>query len=170
MAPAGGVMLGMGRTVVNGALREFEYVRISDVNGALVYHAEPSGQKPADFKAKSVTGEELVFEDLTHDFPQRVRYRRVGADSMVARIEGVTGGRERAIDYPYGRVSCAAATGRNDPRLGTGSARRPASRTATDDRSSSGSNIVYGWARQVARPRRDAAMPVSVARQDSPTC
>ena len=115
MAPAGGVMLGMGRTVIDGALREFEYVRISDVNGTLVYHAEPSGQKPADFKAKSVSDEELVFEDLTHDFPQRIHYRRVGPDSLVARIEGVTGGRERAIDYPYARVRCAA-TGRNEPR------------------------------------------------------
>jgi len=106
MAPAGGVMLGMGRTVIDGALREFEYVRITDVNGALVYHAEPSGQKPADFKAKSITDEELVFEDLAHDFPQRVRYRRVAADSMVARIEGTMNGKERSVDFPYTRVRC----------------------------------------------------------------
>jgi hypothetical protein len=106
MAPAGGVMLGMGRTVIDGALREFEYVRISDVNGALVYHAEPSGQKPADFKSKSVTDQELVFEDLTHDFPQRVRYRRVTADSMVARIEGSMNGKDRAVDFPFVRVKC----------------------------------------------------------------
>ena len=99
-------MLGMARTVIDGALREFEYVRISDVNGTLVYHAEPSGQKPADFKSKSVSDDELVFEDLTHDFPQRVRYRRITADSMVARIEGSMNGKDRAVDFPFARVKC----------------------------------------------------------------
>lgn len=99
-------MLGMARTVIDGALREFEYVRIVDVNGALIYHAEPSGQKPADFKAKSVSAEELVFEELAHDFPQRVRYRRLSADSMVARVEGTLNGKDRAVDFPYGRVKC----------------------------------------------------------------
>jgi len=104
-------MLGMGRTVTEGKLREYEYVKISDANGTLVYHAEPSGQTPADFPAKSVTDDEIVFENLAHDFPQRVRYRRVGADSLLARIEGTMGGRERSVDFSYGRVRCPGGGG-----------------------------------------------------------
>src|SRR5262249_59461919 len=55
MAPRGGQMLGMGRTVRGDSVIEFEHLRIFAHGGKAVYHAEPSEQPPADFTAASVT-------------------------------------------------------------------------------------------------------------------
>jgi hypothetical protein len=46
---------------------------------------------------------EVVFENLTHDFPQRVIYRRSADGSVAARIEGTRNGQLRGIDFPYQR-------------------------------------------------------------------
>ena len=48
-----------------------------------------------------------VVENLAHDFPQRVGYRRLGGDSLIGWIEGTRDGRARRIDFPYARVACA---------------------------------------------------------------
>jgi hypothetical protein len=110
-------MLGMGRTTRNDTLVEYEHLRIYEAGDTLVYHAMPSGQKPSEFRAAPPAGgwsaaTELVFANPAHDFPQRVRYRPVGADSIVARVEGTRNGAERGVDFPYRRVACAAGPNR----------------------------------------------------------
>jgi hypothetical protein len=55
----------------------------------------------------AVSDSAVTFEHPTHDFPQRVIYRRRGADSLLARVEGMRGGQLRGSDYPYRRVSCS---------------------------------------------------------------
>jgi hypothetical protein len=107
MSPRGGTMFGMSRTVRNDSIVvEFEHLQILARNGHAVYHAEPSGQKAADFEAARVSDTLVVFENPTHDFPQRVIYRRRGADSLIARIEGTRNGQGRGIDFPFMRVRC----------------------------------------------------------------
>jgi hypothetical protein len=103
MTPGGGVMLGMGRTVRDGKLREYEFVRIVEADGSLAYMAEPSGQEKATFPLKSLAADEAVFENTAHDFPQRVIYRRLGPDAVTGRVEGQIGGQTKAIDFPYKR-------------------------------------------------------------------
>lgn len=103
MGPAGGVMLGMGRTVRDGKLRDYEYTRIVEAEGSLAYVAEPSGQEKATFPLKELTPDQAVFENPAHDFPQRVIYRRTGPDAIVGRIEGQIGGQARSVDFPYKR-------------------------------------------------------------------
>jgi hypothetical protein len=106
MAPAGGAMLGMSRTIVRDTLREYEFLRIAPVEGRLTYVAVPSGQRETAFAATALTDTLLVFENPAHDFPQRILYRRIGADSLVARIEGTRGGQARGIDFPMRRTGC----------------------------------------------------------------
>lgn len=105
MAPGGGTMLGLGRTVRDGKLRDYEFVRIVEADGSLAYVAEPSGQAKATFALKSLTADEAVFEDPAHDFPQRVIYRRVGGDAVAGRIEGQIGGQAKSVDFPYKRCA-----------------------------------------------------------------
>ena len=106
MRPRGGAMLGMSRTTRRDTVIEFEQLRIFDRAGRTVYAAAPSGQAPAEFET-AVTSDSLVtFENPAHDFPQRIIYRRRGADSLIARIEGVRGGRTAGVDFPYRRASC----------------------------------------------------------------
>lgn len=106
MTPRGGLMMGMSRTVQGDSVAEHEVLHIRETAGLVVYHAEPSGQQPTDFTAISLSDSQVTFENLAHDFPQRVMYRRRGADSLVARIEGIRNGQLRGIDFPSRRVSC----------------------------------------------------------------
>ncbi len=110
MPPAGGLMLGASRTLVDGRVREYEQVRLAAQGDTLIYTAHPSGQPQAEFRAVGTSGERLVFENPAHDFPQRIIYRRAGADSLVARIEGPGPNQTvRGRDFPMRRVSCTAS-------------------------------------------------------------
>ena len=104
--PRGGLMLGLGRTVRGDTLVEYEQTRIFERGERLVYGANPSGQAPAEFQSIELSDSSVTFENLGHDFPQRVMYRRRGADSLVARVEGMRGGKLRGVDFPYARVAC----------------------------------------------------------------
>jgi len=107
MKPSGGVMLGMGRTVANGNVREYEFTQIrEEKDGEIYYVAKPSGQPEASFKLVKLQNKEVVFENLEHDFPQRVIYRRQADGSLFARVEGTVKGQMRGLDYPYKRAKC----------------------------------------------------------------
>ena len=107
MKPAGNMMLGINHTVAEGKTREYEFMRIvQEENGDIFFVAAPSGQKEARFKLMSVSEREARFENPAHDFPQRILYRRDG-DSLVGRIEGISKGKERAIEFPLTRADYA---------------------------------------------------------------
>lgn len=107
MAPAGGLMLGMARTLKNGQVVEFEFMQIrADAEGRLSFIAQPQGRPPTEFGLLRQAENEAVFENAAHDFPQRVLYRREAADRLVARIEGLHNGKERGIDFAMQRTAC----------------------------------------------------------------
>ena len=99
-------MLGVGRTVNGNTLVEYEQLRIYRSGDTLVYAASPSRQAPSEFRARPPYTGEIVFENPAHDFPQRIRYKRLGKDSLHARIEGKRDGVERGVDFMYARVPC----------------------------------------------------------------
>jgi hypothetical protein len=105
-APRAGSMLSTGRTVQGNVLREYEFVIVRERGDALVYFAHPSGQPAAEFVSTMVSDNRVVFENLQHDFPQRVGYERTGASSLDAWIEGSQGSQTRRINLRYQRVSC----------------------------------------------------------------
>jgi hypothetical protein len=52
----------------------------------------------------SRAGGEFVFENTTHDFPQRIIYSRVSDDAMMAAIEGPgEGGETQRIEFHFVR-------------------------------------------------------------------
>jgi hypothetical protein len=106
LAPAGGSLMGVSRTVAGGKTVEYEFLQIRDLPEGLTYIAKPSGQPEASFKVLSKTADEVIFENPTHDFPQRVRYRRAGPDALHARIEGSMNGQQRGMDFPFARAAC----------------------------------------------------------------
>lgn len=110
MAPAGGMMLGMGRSVRDGRVADYEMMRIEEREGALLFIATPAGQETAEFRAAAATPQEVIFRNPEHDFPTAVGYR-AGADSLHAWIEGPANGTMRRIDFPMRRVPCAGAEG-----------------------------------------------------------
>ncbi len=113
---AGGSLLGIGRTIKGGKTVEFEFLQIrAGEDGRITYFAQPSGQSPAAFPLLRMSETEVVFENLAHDFPQRVAYRLDGKTRLAARIEGTMNGKSRTIEFPMIRVSCDASVGGSVP-------------------------------------------------------
>jgi hypothetical protein len=99
-----GLIMGMSRTVRDDKVREYEFLLIRQTNDTRIdLVAKPSGQAEVTFSLKTFTSDEVVFENLAHDFPQRVIYRWAGNDAMTGRIEGEIGGQAKAVDFPYKR-------------------------------------------------------------------
>ena len=100
---ADGVM--RGETVITSPKGEQrETMRIGGTGEALVFHAEPAGQAPADFKLKpgGLGTQSVEFVDAAHDYPQRVRYWREGA-VLMAEISLADG--SKPMRWVYRRVA-----------------------------------------------------------------
>jgi hypothetical protein len=107
MAPAGGTMIGMSRTMRDGKTTGWEYMRIESGDSGIFFVSKPKENKEETyFRLKTSAMNELVFENPDHDFPQRVMYRASGPDSLNARIEGTQNGKSSGVDFPYKRVKC----------------------------------------------------------------
>ena len=103
LAPANGDLLGVSRTLKNGRMASFEFLLIAKIAGVPTYLAQPGGRQPTAFP-RSAGGEDWVrFENLAHDFPTRIEYRRTG-DALQARISGIGGdGKEITIAFDFVR-------------------------------------------------------------------
>jgi len=99
--PSGNTMIGMHRDVGKGRTVGFEFLRIEQQGDAIVYLSMPGGRSPATaFPLKEVSGTRVVFENPTHDFPQRIIYWMDGAD-LRARIEGTNNGKEGGMEWRW---------------------------------------------------------------------
>jgi hypothetical protein len=107
MKPAGQTMIGVGRTIAGGRTVSTEYLQINEGKSGVAYIvALGMGAKPVAFPLLKSTESEVVFENPTHDFPQRIIYRSEGKDALFARIEGQEKGVNKGIDFRYKRATC----------------------------------------------------------------
>jgi hypothetical protein len=104
MAPRGGIMLGMARSVRGDRVLSTESTAIRVRDGTLVYEANPSGQTPTTFTATATTAARVVFENPAHDYPRRLGYERQGPDAVLAWIDDGAGGKR--VEYPFTRAAC----------------------------------------------------------------
>lgn len=99
--PEGRSMLAVSRTVKEGRLAEFEFLRIVERDGTLVYIAQPNGRAPTEFVLTAVSPDSATFENPHHDFPTTIRYSLRQDGSLEARISGR--GDERPMTFLFGR-------------------------------------------------------------------
>jgi hypothetical protein len=97
--PAGGAMLGTSRTIARERMVAFEFLRVVERDGTLVYIAQPGGRPPTEFTLTAISPVEAVFENPAHDYPKVIRYRREGDDAMVARISDTGGLRPQEFRF-----------------------------------------------------------------------
>ena len=62
-----------------------------------------NGGKPIQFKMIDATENQLVFENKTHDFPQKIIYVKVSNNNLIAEISGIKDGEETKESYPMKR-------------------------------------------------------------------
>jgi hypothetical protein len=103
LAPLDGAMGGVGQTTKPGKPAKFEYMSITAEPAGVTFTAVLKGQAPTPFVLKPGPDGEAVFENLAHDFPQRVIYRRCGVQ-LCGSIAGVTEGKSLSIEWRYDRV------------------------------------------------------------------
>ncbi len=100
-APNGNSMIGIHRDVGKGRTLVFEFLRIEQQGDQIVYLSMPNGRSPATpFPLKEVSGTRVVFENPTHDFPQRIIYWKDGND-LRARIEGTMNGKAGSQEWSW---------------------------------------------------------------------
>ena len=98
-----GALMGTGETLRAGKPPRVERMKITAEATGATFTALIPGQPPTPFLLLPGGEGEAVFENKAHDFPQRVIYRRCGAD-LCARIEGTIGGKLESQDWRYKRV------------------------------------------------------------------
>ncbi len=97
--PLGGAMLGVSRTVSRGSMRAFEFLRIVERDGGLVYVAQPGGAAPTEFVLTELANQRAVFENPRHDSPQRIVYELSAEGRLSAMIGFAKGGRPQRFEF-----------------------------------------------------------------------
>ncbi|WP_367754613.1 DUF6265 family protein [Flavobacterium sp. WC2421] len=80
----------------------FETIQLQQKGEELTYNANVQGQnedKPVPFKLTKTTEKELVFENPKHDYPQKISYKSVSKDSLIAEISGMQSGKPSSEKY-----------------------------------------------------------------------
>ncbi len=102
-SPYQGSMAGVGQTHRPGKPVSTEFMTITTQPAGVTFTAYVGGQPPTPFVLKPGEPGVAVFENLGHDFPQRVIYRKCDAD-LCARIEGTMDGQLKGMDWRYRRA------------------------------------------------------------------
>ncbi len=77
-----------------------ETAEITKINGAITYSVTVNEESTTDFAL--VDNQDIaVFENVDHDFPQRIIYQKLAKDSLFARIEGTVDGEDQFEEYRY---------------------------------------------------------------------
>lgn len=74
----------------------FESMTMQQNGEDLIYNAKVDGQNKNEsipFKLKSITDKQLIFENVKHDYPQKIVYSKITKDSLVAVISGIQEGK-----------------------------------------------------------------------------
>jgi len=96
IAPRGGIMLGVNRSVDGKGKMSFEYLRIESAeDDRMVHYASPMGRGETAFSLLEVAQGRVVFENPEHDFPRRISYWLDDQGRLHARIEGEIDGKSR---------------------------------------------------------------------------
>jgi hypothetical protein len=105
-SPRGTTMLGLSHAYDEKKTFSFEFLRIAVQDGKIAYFAQPGGGKVVPFFATKLTEEEVVFENSSHDYPQRIRYEKkpAGLTATISLIDG-----SGATKYAYARSAKAPA-------------------------------------------------------------
>jgi hypothetical protein len=97
--PLGGAMLATSRTISRGKMGAFEFLRIVERDGGLVYIAQPGGAAPTEFVLTELSGTRAVFDNPRHDYPKRIVYELSAEGSLTATIGFTKGGTPRRFEF-----------------------------------------------------------------------
>ncbi len=96
----GGAMLAVSRSVnTSGKMFAFEFLRIVERDGGLVYIAQPNGAPPTEFVLSELSKTRAVFDNPRHDYPKRIVYELSEGGALTATIGFIKGGTPRKFEF-----------------------------------------------------------------------
>jgi Domain of unknown function (DUF6265) len=98
---------GISYRVRNGDSTLLERIRIVYDQNNISYIPiveDQNNRQPVEFKMIFGENKKFIFENKLHDFPQRIIYSLITADSIIARVEGSQDGKESGIDFHFARI------------------------------------------------------------------
>lgn len=106
--PVEGVLVGTGLTRHARGV-EFEYMRIQETaEDGVIFFGSPGGAAPTALPMVKQDAASVTFENLAHDFPQRIRYTRDG-DVLTARVESADGKKGMSWRYNHAPLNQTCA-------------------------------------------------------------
>lgn len=88
---AGGLMLGLSRTIKGDRAISFEFLRIEFRKDGVFYVAQPGGAPKTEFRLTASDGKSARFENPGHDHPKVIRYSLGPDGSLKAELDGAEG-------------------------------------------------------------------------------
>jgi hypothetical protein len=90
----------VARTVnTSGKMVGFEYLRIVERDGGLVYIAQPAGRAATEFVLTEWTATRAVFDNPRHDYPKRIVYELSAEGGLSATTGFLKGGTPRRLEF-----------------------------------------------------------------------
>lgn len=109
MPARGNVMIGVGQQSLNGAMQDYEYLRLEAKDG-VVFSQFSGDRKVYAFKLASTTTDQkdtvFTFDHTEATFPAHLVYRKGAEGWLYETIEGPLNGAPTTVIYPFRRVSC----------------------------------------------------------------
>ena len=105
--PSDNLILGVSRYTKGTKVVDYEFSIIrAQGDSDLILTPHPKGQAAADFHMSGLEPGAVEWSNPKHDFPQKISYRRLGSDSLSARIEGPGPQGTRSMEWRMGKVVC----------------------------------------------------------------
>jgi hypothetical protein len=104
LAPRGGLMVGVNRSVSARGKASFEFLRMEVRAGEVWYLASPGGAPPTPFRMSASSASSATFENPAHDFPKRIAYR-LEDGALVARIDGGSTAPDKSMEWRWTRAA-----------------------------------------------------------------
>jgi hypothetical protein len=101
VAGRGPQMLGVNWQKKAGQIIFFELLRIKKTKSGIYYVARPKGGKATRFLQVRFTRNSVVFDNPTHDFPNRITYQLSADGKLHAIIEGKPGGKPKKVEWVF---------------------------------------------------------------------
>lgn len=105
-AESPGLFRGLGLNLLGNDTLFKERITLNASAEAVYYTvsgADSDPNKAVRFTCTNWSGGEIIFENPEHDFPQHIVYRKSGADSLEAYIEGLIQNEKFRMNFPYRR-------------------------------------------------------------------
>ena len=100
----GPALSGVGMSIRDGDTTIVETLTLAEQEGKVFYTADVRGNPaPVPFEMVKWDSSQAVFENLSHDFPQRIIYFPIEKDSLHVRIEGDQNGNLLHMTFGFSR-------------------------------------------------------------------